>query len=115
MVTYLLGFDENIRFSMTLSEYQEHSYPLEKTAFVFLDLPKKFHVTLVGCSGNNRGVFLYVAFPKHYFRILPGISLETFSEYTGNISFECSTNTSRTCGSFLSRQNKKTCGILWSI
>ena len=37
MVTYLLEFHENIRFSKTLSEYQEQPQPL----FIFLDPPKK--------------------------------------------------------------------------
>ena len=37
MVTYLLDFLENIRFSKTPSEYQEQPHPL----FVFLDPPKK--------------------------------------------------------------------------
>ena len=41
MVTYLLDFHENIRFSKTPAEYQENPYLLEKTTFVFLDPPKK--------------------------------------------------------------------------
>ena len=58
MATYFLDFHENIRFSKTLSEYQEQSYPLEKTAILFLDPPKKFHVIFVGYSWNNQGIFL---------------------------------------------------------
>ena len=34
--------------------------------------------------------------PEHYFGIFSRISLGIFSEYTGNISRECSTNTLRT-------------------
>ena len=41
IVTYLLGFHESIRFSKTLSEYQEQLYSLEKTANIFADPPKK--------------------------------------------------------------------------
>ena len=33
--------------------------------------------------------------PGTLFRTIPGISLEIFSEYTGNISWECSTNIPR--------------------
>ena len=97
MVTYLLDFHENIRFSKTLSKYQEQPYPLQKTAIVFLDPPKKIHVLFLGYSWNNQGIFLYSTIPEHYFGIFPGISLGTFSEYTGNISWECSTNIPRTC------------------
>ena len=38
---YFVDFHENIRFSKTLSEYQEQPYPTEKTTIVFLDPPKK--------------------------------------------------------------------------
>ena len=41
MVPYFLDFHENIRFSKTLSEYQEQPYPIEKTTILFLDPPKK--------------------------------------------------------------------------
>ena len=50
MVTYLLDLHENIRFSKTLSEYQEQPYPPEKTTIVFLVSPKKMRVTFVGYS-----------------------------------------------------------------
>ena len=85
MVTYLLDLHKNIRFSKTLSEYQEQHYSLEKTDIVFLDPPKKFHVIFVGYSWNNQGIFLYSTFPEHCFRISLGISNGTFSEYNGNI------------------------------
>ena len=52
-------------------------------------------VTFVGYSWNNQGIFLYSIFQEHYFELFPGISLEMFSEYTGNISWECSTNNPR--------------------
>ena len=41
MVPYFLDFHENTRFSKTLNEYQEQPYPIEKTAIVFIDPPKK--------------------------------------------------------------------------
>ena len=48
MDTYLLDLHENVRFLKTLSEYQEQPYPLEKTTIIFLDPPKKMHVTFAG-------------------------------------------------------------------
>ena len=96
MVTYLLDFHKKIRFSKTLSEYQEQPYPLEKTTVLFLDPPKKMQVSFVGYSWNNQGIFLNSIYPEHYFEILHGISLGIFSEYTGNISWECFTNIPRT-------------------
>ena len=66
------------------------------STIVFLDPPKKMHVTLVGYSWNNQGVFLYSVFPEHYFGIFPGISYINFSKYSGNISWECSTNIPQT-------------------
>ena len=41
MVPCFLDFHENNRFSKTLSEYQKQLYLIEKTAFVFVDPPKK--------------------------------------------------------------------------
>ena len=95
MVPYFPDFRENIRFLNALSEYQEQPYPIEKTSIVFLGPPKK-RVTFVGYSWNSQGIFLHSVFPEHYLRILLGISLGIFSEYTGNISSECSTNIPRT-------------------
>ena len=40
MVPYFLDFHENIRFSKTLSKYQEQPCTIEKTTIVFLDPPK---------------------------------------------------------------------------
>ena len=57
---------------------------------------QKKRVTFVGYLWNNQGIFLYSIFPKHYFGIFPRTSLGFFSEYTGNISKECSTNIPRT-------------------
>ena len=46
MITYLLDYHKNIRFSKTLSQYQQQFYyPLEKTTIAFLDPPKKMRVT----------------------------------------------------------------------
>ena len=49
-------------------------------------------VTFVGYSCNNQGIFLHSIFLEYFFGIFPGISLGIFSEYTGTISWECSTN-----------------------
>ena len=86
------------RLSMKTSDFQRHSVNIRNslTTIVFLDPPKKIHVTLVGYSWNNQGIFLYSVFPEHYFGIFPGISYGNFSKYSGNISWECSTNIPRT-------------------
>ena len=94
MLQYFLDFHENIRFSKTLTEYQEQyntQYPIQKTTTVFLD-PWKKRVTFVRYSWNSQGILLYSIFPEHYFGIFPGISWGIFSKYTGNISREWSTN-----------------------
>ena len=62
-----------IRFSKTQSEYQEQPCPPEKTTIVFLDPPKKIHVTFAGYSWNIQGMFLYSVFPEHYLGIFQGI------------------------------------------
>ena len=54
------------------------------------------HVTFVRYSWNNQGIFLYSIFLEHYFGIFPGNSWGIFSEYAGNIAWECSANISRT-------------------
>ena len=92
MQLWWLDFHESTRFSKTHSEYQEQPYSLEKTTIVFLDPPKKMHVTFVGYSWNNRGIFLYSIFPEHFF----GIFFGAFSGYSGNILWECFTNIPRT-------------------
>ena len=51
------------------------------STIVFLDPPKKMHVTFVGYSWNNRGIFLYSIFPEHYLGKFPEISWGTFSEH----------------------------------
>ena len=73
MVTYFIDFHENIRFTKTLSKDQEHPFPLEKTAIVFLDPTKKFHVIFVGSSWNSQGIFLNSTFAEHYLGIFPEI------------------------------------------
>ena len=91
MVPYFLDFHENIKFSKTLREYQEQSYPLEKTTIVFLDPPKR--------ACNIRRIFMKQPGNFPIFNI-PGTLLRNilrnfignFFEYTGNISRECSTN-----------------------
>ena len=96
MVPYFLDFHENIRFSKALSKYQEQPYPLEKTTIVFFDLPKK--------ACNIRRIFMeqpgnFPIFNIHgtfLFRNILQNFIGNFSEYTGNISRECSTNTPRT-------------------
>ena len=47
LYTVIVDFHEYIRFSKTHSDYQEQSYPLEKTTIVFLDPPRKMNVTFV--------------------------------------------------------------------
>ena len=98
-------FYENIRFSKTHSEYQEQPYLLEKTTIVLLDPPKKMHVTFIGYLWNIRGIFLHSIFPEHYLGIFPGILQGTFSEYSGNISWECSKNIPR----------KYICPVCWFL
>ena len=95
MFPYFLDFHGNIRFSKTLREYQEQSYPLEKTTIVFLDPPKK--------AGNISRIFMeqpgnfpIFNIPGTLFRNILRNFTGNFSEYTGNISRECSTNISRT-------------------
>ena len=73
-IRVILDFHENVRFPKTRSEYQQQPYPLEKTTIVFLDPPRKMHLTFLKCSWNNQGIFLYSIFPEHYFGIFPGIS-----------------------------------------
>ena len=48
--------------------------------------------TYEGYSWNNQGIFLYLIFLEHYFGIITWTLLGTFSLYTENISWECSTN-----------------------
>ena len=67
LVTYSLSFHQNFRFSKTLSRYQEQPHPL----FVFLDPPKKMHMTVVGYSLNIQGIFLYSIICEHYFGNIP--------------------------------------------
>ena len=90
-VTYLLDFHENIVFSKTFSVDQEQPYSLEKTTIVFLDPPKN--------ACNIRRKFMEQSGNIPIFNIpgiFPGISLRNLSEYTGNISRECTTNILRT-------------------
>ena len=91
MVAYLLDFHENIRFSRTLTKYQEQPYSL-----LYFLIYLKNALTFVGYLSSNQGIFIYPIFPEHYVGIFPGISQGTFSEYSENISWECSTNTPRT-------------------
>ena len=44
------------------------------STIVSLDPPKKMHVTFLGYSWNNPGIFLYSIFPEYYLGIFPGIS-----------------------------------------
>ena len=91
MFPYLVDFHENIRYSTTLSDYQELPYPLKKTTTAF-------HNPLRNACNIRRifieqEIFLNSMFPEHYFSILSGILWGIFPEYTGNIPWECSTNT----------------------
>ena len=92
MVTYLLHFRQNIRFSKTLSEYQEQPHPL----LVFLDPPKKMLVTFLGYSWNIQGILLYSIFPEHYFGNIPWNFIENlfriYREYVIRMFQEYFTN-----------------------
>ena len=90
MVPYLLDFHEYIRFSKSLSEYQEQPYPLEKTVnyCISCNISRIF----IEKSGN----ILIFNIHEHYFGIFPRISQGIFSEDTGTIPGECSTNIPRT-------------------
>ena len=81
MVTYLLDFYENIRFSKTLSEYPEQSYPLEKTAIVFLDPHKKCKKHSQDIHGTIRG-YSYIQYSQ---KIFSEYSPEFHWEYFPNI------------------------------
>ena len=76
--------------------YPEQPYPLEETTIVLLDPPKKMRLTFVGYSWNIQEIFLHSIFPEHYLGIFHRISKQTFSEYSRNISLECSTNIPQT-------------------
>ena len=54
------------------------------------------NVTFVGYSWNIQGIFLQSIFPEHYLGIFLGISKGTFSEYSGNMLWERSTNIPQT-------------------
>ena len=41
------------------------------------------HVTFVGYSWNNQGIFLYSIFLEHYLGVFPGISYGTFPNILG--------------------------------
>ena len=95
MLPYFLDFHENIRFSKTLSEYQEQPYPLKKTTVVFLDPPKKA-CNIRRIFMEQPGNFPIFSIPGTLFRNILRNFIGNFSEYTGNISRECSTNIPRT-------------------
>ena len=70
-------FHKNIRFSKTLSEYQEQFYRLEKTTIVFLDPQKR--------ASNIRRIFMEESGNIPIFNI-PGIVVGTSSrDFIGNI------------------------------
>ena len=81
---------------MKISDFQRHSANIRNSLIVCFDPPKKMHVTFVGYSWNNQGILLHSIFPEHYLGIFRGISWGTFSEYSGNISWECFTNITQT-------------------
>ena len=83
----ILDFHKNIRFSKTLREYQEEPYPIEKTAVVFLDPPKKMRVTFVGF--NITGI-LFLNIPQNLIRNF----IQIYGEYIMGMLHEYSTNIS---------------------
>ena len=84
--------------SMKVLDFQKHSANIrnsliqQRKLLLYFLIHQKKRVTFIEYSWNNHGIFVYSIFPEHYFRIFPRISLEIFSEYTGNISRECSSN-----------------------
>ena len=96
MVPYFLDFHENIRFSKTIREYQEQPYLLEKTTTVFLD-PTKKACNIRRILMEQPGSFPIFNIPWKIFRNILWNFTGDFSEYTGNISREYSTNIPPTC------------------
>ena len=82
MVPYFLDFHESIRFSKTLSEYEEQSYPTEKITIAFLDPTKK--------KRASQGIF-YINYFRNiiskYLRMYWKYAKGMFHEYSANIYF----------------------------
>ena len=70
MVPYFLDFHENLRFSKTLSEYQEQPYPTEKTTILFLD-PAKKECNIRRTFMEQPGNFPIFNIPGTLFRNIP--------------------------------------------
>ena len=97
MVPYFLDFHENIRFSKTLSKYQEQPYPIKKTTVVFLDPLKKraYNIRRIFMEHlGNIPIFnilgtLFRNIPQNFiwnfFRISWEYLKEMFHEYSANI------------------------------
>ena len=95
MVPYFLDFHENIRFSKTLSEYQEQLYPTEKTIIVFLD-PLKKACNIRRTFMEQPGNIPIFNIPGTLFWNIPRNFIGNFFRIYGNISRECSTNIPQT-------------------
>ena len=68
----------------------------KRKLLLYFLINQKKRVTFIRYSWNSHVIFPYPKFPLHYFGIFPRTSLGIFSEYAGNISTECSTNSPRT-------------------
>ena len=88
MVQYFLDFCEYVRFSETLSEYQEQPYPIEKTTIMFLDPPKKAYNIRRILMEQSRNIPIF-NIPQNvieiFFRIYWKYLKEMFHEYSANI------------------------------
>ena len=81
---------------MKILDFQRHTVTIRdkpgilfRSTIVFLDPPKRMHVTFAGYSYIPIGISLYSRFIWEY---SPENSWATFAEYSGNISWERSTN-----------------------
>ena len=77
-----MDFHEYVRFSKTDGEYQEQFYPLEKSAIVFLDQPKKNPCNIRRIFMEHLGNIIWEYSPEFHgepFSNIPGI-------YHGNVS-----------------------------
>ena len=96
MLQYFLDFNENIRFSKTLTEYQEHPYPIQKTIIVFLD-PSRKACNICRIFMEQPGNIPIFNFPRTLFWNIPrnfmGKFFQTYWEYLKGMVHEYSMNT----------------------
>ena len=110
MDTYLQDIHENMRFSKTLSEYQEQPYPL-LYFLIHLKIQYSRNIIWEYSSEFHRELFPNILeiyhrnvpriFHEKYSRNIiweysPEFHRELFTKYSGNMSWECSTIIPRT-------------------